>query len=454
MPTGNLDLESLRSSSVDTVIAAIVDMQGRLMGKRFTASYFLESAHKETHCCKYLLATDLQMSTPDGYANTSWEQGYGDYVMKPDLSTLRVVPWLEATALVLCDVCEHDGETPVAFSPRGILKKQIGKLGEAIPSSEAMMATELEFFVFEGAYKALRKEEYAKLVPISGVNEDYHVLQTTTEEFVMRPIRNHLVGAGIPVEGTKGEAETGQAELNVAYSECLDCADHHTIAKHAVKEICWQHSVSATFLAKWSHEKVGSSSHVHMSLWRDGVNAFYDPSDDLGMSTTMKHWLAGLIKYCPEYTLLFAPYVNSYKRFAKSTFAPTNIVWSVDNRTAAFRLCGAHTKSVRVECRIGGSDLNPYLALSALIAAGLKGIEDRLELPPPNTGDAYALENATATIPSSLRQATLNFRSSKMLREAMGDDVVDHYARCAEWEQEEFEKVVTDYEIKRGFELA
>lgn len=467
---GNLTFDALKvlveEKKVDTVIAAIVDMQGRLMGKRFTASHFVDSAHEETHCCKYLLATDLLMSTPDGYANTSWHKGYGDYLMKPDLSTLRLLPWLEGTALVLCDVLDSDTHESVPVSPREVLKAQVARLADL--GYEAKMATELEFFVFEGNYKELRNSGYARLEPVSGVNEDYHILQTTTEEFVMRPIRNHLVDAGIPVsccyrrclhhlcsqvENTKGEAETGQAELNIRYAPAMDCAEHHVIAKHAVKEICWQHGVSASFLAKWSHEKVGSSSHIHMSLWIDGRNAFYDSSDVLGMSRLMKHFLAGLIAFCADYALFLAPYINSYKRFMKSTFAPTKAVWSVDNRTAAFRLCGARTEAVRVECRIPGSDINPYLSLAAVIAAGIEGIKREIPLAPPATGDAYIID-CVNSIPSTLRDATVIFKASTMLRRAMGDDVIDHYTRCAEWEQEEFERVVTSWEIHRGFELA
>lgn len=269
----------------------------------------------------------------------------------------------------------------------------------------------------------------------------------------MRPVRNHLFAAGIPIENSKGEAETGQEELNIRYAEALDCADHHTIAKHGVKEIAWQSGHAATFLPKWHHDKVGSSSHVHQSLWKDGAPAFFDSSHELGMSEVMRQYMAGLIRYAPDYTFFLAPYVNSYKRFAKGTFAPTKTVWSVDNRTAGFRLCGNGTKGVRVECRIGGSDLNPYLALAAMLAAGIKGIEDKLQLAPATKGDVY--EDAEAIdIPNTLRAATQTLRTSPMLREAMGDDVIDHYTRAAEWEQEEFDRVVTDWEIARGFERA
>ncbi|TDH37618.1 glutamine synthetase [Pseudohoeflea suaedae] len=452
---GNLTIEELRKAAeaggIDTVLVCCVDMQGRLMGKRFHVTNFLESSHEETHCCNYMLATDLEMATPDGYATTSWQAGYGDYVMKPDLSTMRRVPWLEGTALVLCDLLDHHTHEPVPQSPRQILKVQRARLKEL--GYEAMMATELEFFLFEQSYRDLARSGYRDLQPISDYNEDYHILQTTKEEGIMRPVRNHLVAAGVPVENSKGEAETGQEELNIRYAEALDCADHHTIAKHAVKEIAWMHGKAATFLPKWDARKVGSSSHVHMSLWADGKPAFYDKDADHGMSELMRHFMAGLIEYADEYTVFLAPYVNSYKRFMKGTFAPTRLVWSVDNRTAGFRLCGEGSKGVRVECRIGGSDLNPFLALAVLLAAGIAGIEEKLELAEPTRGDIYQNEKARH-IPSSLREATETLRGSKMLRAALGDAVVDHYVRCAEWEQEEFDKAVTDWELKRGFERA
>ncbi len=452
---GTLSFDGLKSQvtdgSIDTVLACLVDMQGRLMGKRFHAVNFVETSFEETHCCNYLLATDLEMATPDGYASTSWQSGYGDYVMKPDLETIRPVPWLEGTAMVLCEVLDHHTHLPVPHSPRAVLKRQIARL-EALGFT-AMMATELEFFLFEKSFDALRKEGYRRLEPISGYNEDYHILQTTREEAVMRPVRNHLFAAGIPVENTKGEAEAGQEELNIRYSAALDCADHHTIAKHAVKEIAWQQGHAATFLPKWSATKVGSSSHIHQSLWKEDVPLFCDAANSHGMSDLMQSYMAGLIAYAPEYTYFLAPYVNSYKRFLKGTFAPTKTVWSVDNRTAGFRLCGEGTKGVRIECRIGGADLNPYLAQAAMLAAGIKGIEEEMELASPTKGDVYE-DKGAAEIPQTLRAATETLRASAMLRAAMGDDVVDHYTRAAEWEQEEFDRAVTDWEIARGFERA
>ena len=452
--TGNLtfkDLElAVTDGSIDTVLVCMVDMQGRLMGKRFHAKHFISEGHKETHCCDYLLATDLEMGTPDGYAATSWEDGYGDYTMKPDLTTLRKTPWLDGTAMVICDVLDHHTHEEVTHSPRAILKKQIKRLQEM--GFDPIMATELEFFLFEKSFKEIQENGFRELRPISSYNEDYHILQTTKEEHIMRPLRNYLWDAGIPVENSKGEAETGQEELNIKYDNALNTAEHHTIAKHAVKEISWSKGHAVTFLPKWHHDKVGSSSHVHQSLWKNGENAFYDPADKLGMSKVMKHYMAGLLSYTSDITFFLAPYVNSYKRFAKGTFAPTRIIWSVDNRTAGFRLCGAGSKSVRVECRIGGSDMNPYLAIAAQIAAGIAGIENKLVLDEPAKGDVY--QGNTKMIPASLREAKDALSASEMLKSAFGEDVVKHYCRAAEVELEEFDRVVTDWEIARGFERA
>ena len=434
---------------IDTVLACLVDMQGRLMGKRLHARSFVEDTYKETHCCTYLLATDMEMTTPDGYESTSWKAGYGDYTMKPDLSTLRYVPWLEGTAMVLCDVLDHHSHEPVPHSPRQILKIQVARLEKL--GFSANMATELEFFIFRESLEELAARDFKELTPISAYNEDYHILQTTKEESVMRPIRNSLYQMGIPVEGSKGEAEAGQEELNIKYADPLACADHHSIAKHAVKEIAWQQGHSATFLSKWHQSRTGSSSHIHQSLLNGTKPAFFDKGREFGKSKIMDHYLAGLLNYAADYTYFMASYVNSYKRFAKGTFAPTKIVWSVDNRTAAFRLCGADTQAVRIECRLPGADVNPYLAQAAMLAAGIKGIEDKLSLPEAYNGDVYSAPDAES-IPVNLYQALARLSDSSMLKEAFGEAVIRHYTRCGQWELEEFEKVVTDWEIKRGFE--
>ncbi|SIQ22381.1 L-glutamine synthetase [Rhizobium sp. RU20A] len=437
---------------IDTVLAVLVDMQGRLMGKRFHAQYFVDSAYEETHSCNYLLATDMEMETVSGYKSTSWEAGYGDYTMKPDLSTLRRIPWLEGTALVLCDVLDHHTHEEVPHSPRAILKKQVKRL-EAM-GMKAFMASELEFFLFDQTYDAARQSGYRDLKLVSGYNEDYHIFQTTKEEDVMRAIRNGLQGAGIPVENSKGEASAGQEEINVRYAEALTMADRHAIIKNGCKEIAWSRGKAITFLAKWNYAAAGSSSHIHQSLWSlEGKSLFYDKDDEHGMSALMKSYVAGLLTHASEITYFLAPYINSYKRFMAGTFAPTKAVWSMDNRTAGYRLCGAHTKGIRVECRVGGSDLNPYLAMAALLAAGIAGIEGKLELEPAFVGDAYG-GKGVREIPKTLRHATDFMTGSAMLRAAFGDEVIDHYTRAAQWEQEEYDRRVTDWEVARGFERA
>ena len=445
--------QDVAAGRIDTVLACLVDMQGRLMGKRFHAQFFVESGWEETHGCNYLLATDLEMETVAGYKATSWEKGYGDYTMKPDLSTLRRIPWLEGTALVLCDVLDHHTHQDVPHSPRAILKRQVRRL-EAM-GMKPFMATELEFFLFDQSYDDARASGYRDLQLASGYNEDYHIFQTTKEEDVMRAIRNGLQGAGIPVENSKGEASAGQGEINVRYADALTMADRHVIIKNGCKEIAWSRGKAITFLAKWNYNAAGSSSHIHQSLWSlDGKKAlFFDEAGKYGMSTTMKHYVAGLLTHASEITYFLAPYINSYKRFMAGTFAPTKAIWSKDNRTAGYRLCGDGTKGIRIECRVGGSDLNPYLAMAALIAAGIDGIEKKLELEAPFVGDAYGA-GEVREIPRTLRDAAAALDGSQMLRAAMGDDVVDHYVRAATWEQEEYDRRITDWEVARGFERA
>jgi glutamine synthetase len=443
--------KDVSAGRIDTVIAALVDMQGRLMGKRFQAEYFVESAYEETHSCNYLLATDIEMETVSGYKSSSWEQGYGDYTMKPDLTTLRKLPWLEGTALVLCDVYDHHTHAEVPHSPRAILKKQVKRLEEM--GMKAFMATELEFFLFDQTYDSARENGYRNLKLASAYNEDYHIFQTTKEEEVMRALRTGLQGAGIPVENSKGEASAGQEEINVRYAEALTMADRHVIIKNAAKEIAWGKGKAITFLAKWNDRSAGSSSHIHQSLWSaDGKTPlFFDKGGEHGMSETMKHYMAGLLAHASEVTYFLAPYINSYKRFVAGTFAPTKSVWSKDNRTAGFRLCGEGTKGIRVECRVGGSDLNPYLAMAALLAAGIDGIEKKMELEPAFVGDAY-MKTGINEVPKTLRDATDKLNGSQLLRAAFGEDVVDHYVRAAQWEQEEYDRRVTDWEVARGFE--
>ncbi len=459
--TGNLTLEALKqrvaAGEIDTVIACMVDMQGRLQGKRFVAQHFLDSAWEETHCCNYLLATDLEMDTVEGFAATSWGAGYGDYMMKPDLSTLRVAGWLPRSAMVLCDVFDHHGHAPIAHSPRAMLQAQVARL--AALGFSAMAATELEFFIFKQSFEALHADGYRDLAPLTDYNADYSLTLGTKDEPVMHPLRQGLQASGVPVEGTKGEAEAGQEELNIRYGEALACAEYHAIAKHAAKEVGHLTGHAVSFLPKWHHARVGSASHVHLSLRKavgdggaDDGPAFFDPGAELGLSETGRHFLGGLLAYASDITVFLAPYVNSYKRFQVGSFAPTRKVWSVDNRTAAFRLVGDHSPAIRFECRIPGADMNPYPAIAALLAGGIAGIEQKIEPPAPMTGDAYA--GGAEHIPTTLRAATEALRGSAMLRAAMGDAVVEHYIRAAEWEQQAFDRVVTDWEIARGFERA
>jgi glutamine synthetase len=451
---GVLTLDALQAAfdagEIDTVVVACIDMQGRLMGKRFHAAHFLKGGWEETHCCNYLLAVDMEMTTVPGYASASWEKGYGDYVMKPDLSTLRRMPWAPGAALVLCDLLDHHTHEEVPQSPRAVLKRQVARARAM--GFDAMMATELEFYVFEQSYEDLRDRGTEALTPISAYNEDYHIFQTAKEEPLMRALRNGLYDAGIWVENTKGEAESGQAEVNVRYADALTSADQHVIIKEATKEIAHAHGKSVTFMAKYDHRRAGSSAHVHQSLWSlDGQPAFYDKDAPHGMSDLMRAFLAGQLDHAREITLFLAPYINSYKRFCVGMFAPTKAVWSCDNRTAGFRVCGDGNKGVRVECRIGGADLNPYLACAALLAAGLDGVERTMTLEPELRGDMYAT-TGIREIPKTLRDAAELADGSTWLRAALGDDVVDHYVHAARWEVLEMDRVVTDFERQRLLE--
>jgi glutamine synthetase len=452
--SGKLTFDQLKKAvadgNIDTIVVALVDMQGRLIGKRFHAPYFVEVAHDETHGCDYLLADDIDMEPVPGYAAASWAKGYGDFVMKPDLATLRVTPWLEKTALVLADVQDHHHHD-LPHSPRGILKRQIARLAER--GMTAFTASELEFYLFDEDYETIRRKRYHDLATAGRYIQDYHVFQTTKEEDVMRAIRLGLDAAGIPVENSKGEWGPGQEEINVRYAEALEMADRHAILKNGIKEIAWGKGKAVTFMAKWDYGLAGSSSHIHMSLWDKAGRKplFLDPKAEYGMSALMRRFVAGQLKYAGDITCFLAPYINSYKRFQAGTFAPTKAVWSRDNRTAGFRLVGEGAKSIRVECRIGGADLNPYLAFAALIAAGLAGIDENLELEAPFAGDAYAGKRLRE-VPKTLREATRLLDRSKMLRAALGDDAVDHYVHTAEWEQFEYDRRVTDWELMRGFE--
>ncbi|PWJ86156.1 L-glutamine synthetase [Pseudaminobacter salicylatoxidans] len=452
---GNLSFEQLKKAvagdEIDTVLACAVDMQGRLIGKRFLARYFVESAHDETHGCNYLLADDIDMEPVPGYKAASWSKGYGDFVMKPDLATLRHVPWLEKTALVLCDVLDHHDHADLPHSPRAILRRQVKRLQER--GYLAYFASELEFYLFSETYDSARAKHWQGLSTASPYIGDYLIGITTKEEPYMRKLRNDMEAAGIPIENSKGEWGPGQEEINVRYAEALEMADRHVVLKNGAKEIADCMGCAVSFMAKYNYGLAGNSSHVHNSLWSadGGTPLFFDKDGEYGMTRLGHQWAAGQLKYAKEFTWFLAPYVNSYKRFQAGTFAPTKIMWSEDNRTAGFRLCGMGTKGVRMECRIGGADLNPYLAFAALIAAGLAGIDERLELQKPFVGDAYQAAELPE-IPKTLRGAIETLEKSTMLREAFGEDVIDHYLHTARWEQLEYDRRITDWELHRGFE--
>jgi glutamine synthetase len=440
-----LTLEELRQEAeqgtIDTVVAAFTDMQGRLVGKREHASFFLaETAQHGLEGCNYLLALDMEMDPQPGYAMASWERGYGDFSLHPDFATLRAIPWLQGTALVLCDVAWEDG-SPVVASPRQILRRQVER-ARAL-GFEPMVGSELEFYLLKESYAEAHAKGYSNLTPSVPYILDYHVLATTYDEPLIRQIRNGMVAAGIPVESSKGEAWPGQQEINFRFADALTMADNHTIYKNGAKEIAHQNGCSITFMAKPDHTWIGNSCHIHSSLWHEGENVFG------GESETFRSYLAGQIACARELALFFAPNVNSYKRYAAGSWAPTTLAWGRDNRTCAFRVVG-HGGSLRAETRIPGGDANPYLAFAALIAAGLHGIEQGLELPPALEGNAY--EADVDRFPSSLNEAIDALASGTMARAAFGDEVVDHYLNYGRTEQRLFDGVVTSWERERLFE--
>jgi glutamine synthetase len=437
------DLEAgVRDESIDTVVVAFTDMQGRLMGKRVHGEYFLENhvAEHGVEGCNYLLALDMEMDPIPGYQMANWEKGYGDFVLQPDLATLRLTPWLEGTALVLCDVLWHDGE-PVNPSPRQVLKRQVGRAEEL--GYTPMFGSELEFYLLKETYAEAHEKHYRDLTPSVPYILDYHILATTYDEPFLRQIRNHMQAAGIPVESSKGEAWPGQQEVNFRYADALTMADNHTVYKNGAKEIAHLNGCSITFMAKPDHTWIGNSCHIHASLW-EGDKAVFEGESDI-----FKRFLAGQIACFKELAIFLAPTINSYKRYAAGSWAPTTLAWGHDNRTCGFRIVG-HDKALRAETRIPGGDVNPYLAFAAVLAAGLYGIENQLELPPALEGNAY--ESNAERFPHNLREAIDALDQGKMAREAFGDDVIDHYLNYARTEQRLFDEVVTCYERERMFE--
>lgn len=446
---GMLSVDRLRelveAGDIDTVLVAMTDMQGRLQGKRCDARYFVNEvlAHA-TEACNYLLAVDVDMNTVEGYAMSSWERGYGDFVLRPDLSTLRLVPWHEGTALVLADV-EWVSGGPVPASPRQILRKQLDRLAER--GLEAFVGTELEFIVFDDSYEQAWEGRYSGLTPSNRYNVDYSMLGTGRVEPLLRDIRRGMSGAGLYVESAKGECNPGQHEIAFRYDRALSTCDNHSIYKTGAKEIAAAHGKSLTFMAKYN-EREGNSCHIHISLRSTSGDAVLAEGD--GFSPMMRQFLAGQLACLRELSYCYAPNVNSYKRFQPGSFAPTTVAWGTDNRTCALRVVG-HGESLRVENRVPGGDVNPYLAVAALIAAGLHGIERELELGPELVGNAYTADDHPR-VPSTLRDAAQLFGESKLAREAFGEDVVEHYLNAARVELAAFDAAVTDWELIRGFE--
>jgi glutamine synthetase len=445
---GRLDLETLRSEvdagRIDTVLIAMTDMQGRLQGKRLTASHFLEEVvEHDAEGCNYLLAVDVDMNTVEGYAMSSWERGYGDFVFKPDLETLRIVPWQEGTALVTCDLMWEDGSAVVA-SPRQILKRQLERLSQR--GLEAFVGTELEFLVFMDTYEEAWRKGYRDLEPANYYNVDYSMLGTARIEPLLRRIRNSMAAAGLAVENAKGECNFGQHEINFKFDRALATADGHAIYKNGAKEIAAQEGYSISFMPKFD-EREGNSCHIHLSLrGEDGTPVF---ADGHGFSKTFESFIAGQLACLREFTLLFAPNINSYKRFAVGSFAPTAVAWGKDNRTCSMRVVG-HGSSLRVENRLPGGDVNPYLAIAAMIAAGLHGMDNELPLEDEMAGNAYEADKPH--VPTNLREARELFANSAAARDAFGEEVVEHYLNMARVEIEAFEAAVTDWERYRSFE--
>ncbi|MCW2496539.1 glutamine synthetase family protein [Jatrophihabitans sp.] len=450
MPGPPLSLDELRAliadGTVDTVIVAIVDMQGRLQGKRLDATYFLEDVLGHgTEGCSYLLAVDIDMNTVDGYAISSWGSGYADFVMAPDLNTLRLVPWQPGTAIMIADVQWHDG-SPVVESPRQILQRQLERLAER--GWTAYVGTELEFILFDETYEQAFDKRYSGLTPSNQYNVDYSILGTSRVDPLLRAIHLGMRDAGMQVESIKGECNLGQHEIAFKYADALTTCDNHVIYKNGAKEIAAQHGSALTFMAKFN-EREGNSCHIHLSLREaDGTPVFAGDRPG-GVSQTFEHFVAGQLAALRDTSYFLAPNINSYKRYQAGSFAPTAVAWGVDNRTCAVRVVG-HGAGLRFENRVPGGDVNPYLAVASMIAAGLYGIEHELPLPEQFVGNAY--ESDAERVPQTLREAAELLQASSLARESLGDAVVDHYANAARVELAAFDAAVTDWELIRSFE--
>jgi glutamine synthetase len=444
-----LRVDDLRAAAadgtIDTVVVAFTDLYGRLLGKRFDATFFVESLGEGTHACDYLLAIDMEMEPVPGYAFASWEQGYGDVHLVPDLATLRTAAWSDRAAIVLCDVVDDREHEHVGVAPRSILRRQVERLAEHGLTAKA--ASELEFFVFDETYRTAHARGHAGLTPAGSYIEDYHLHSTGRVEPYVRAARRALSASGIPVENSKGEWGRGQHELNIRYADVLEMADRHTIMKHAMKELADAMGLSVTFMAKPTTEEAGSSSHLHVSLWDGDRNAFDDAD---GSSDVFRWFLGGWMAHVDDFMVCYAPTINSYKRYVDGSWAPTRVAWSRDNRTAGFRVVG-RGPGLRIENRIPGADCNPYLAYAATIAGGLRGIEERIEPPEEFAGDVYRAAHLPH-VPRTLEHAVERFGGSDVARAAFGDDVVDHYEHFHRVEVEAHRAAVSDWERSRYFE--
>ncbi|HEY7635302.1 MAG TPA: glutamine synthetase family protein [Gemmatimonadales bacterium] len=442
----------VEKGAIDTVVAAFPDQQGRLVGKRYTGRTYVAVAHEGWEGCDYLLGCDLENEPLPGYRLFSWERGYGDFMIRPDHSTLAVVPWLDKTALVLGDV-EAKDHTPLAIAPRQVLQAQVERAAQL--GLTVRVASELEFYVFNDTYEQAFDKGFRGLEPVGRYIQDYHILQTTKEEPLMQALRRHMDALGLEVENSKGEWGPGQEELNLAHQEPVLMADHHVIFKHGVKEVAALMGKSVTFMAKWNTGLAGSSFHVHSSLWdkNTGEPVGYDKAGPAHMSQRLQQWVAGQLTCGRDFSVFYAPYVNSYRRYMAGTFAPTRLVAGVDNRTCGLRLLGHSPTAVRVENRCPGADANPYLAFAATIAAGIYGITHGLTFEGIYTGDAYN-DPKVPEVPKSLYEATRWLEESTIAREAFGDVVVDHYVNTARQEQMVYDRRVTEVDLLRNFERA
>jgi glutamine synthetase len=447
--------EAIHSGEIDTVLAVFPDYYGRLMGKRITGHFFLDHvANGGYHACDYLLACDMEMDPVPGYRFTSWEAGYGDFHCAPDFSTLRWAAWLPKTVLVLCDLQTEPGHAPVEIAPRRVLQRQLERAH--VLGFSVLGGSEIELYVFDESFDSARRKHYHQLQTMGSYIEDYHIFQGTKEEALVGSIRRALDASGVPVEFSKGEWGPGQQEINLQYSDALVQADRNVIYKHAAKEIAYALDKAVTFMAKWDESLAGSSMHVHVSLWdREGRQPCFPGQQKTGpimASDTFRWFLGGWMKHARALTACYAPYVTSYKRYQAGSFAPTGIAWSYDNRTAGFRVVG-HGPSLRIECRIPGADANPYIVYAAAIAAGLDGIENRIEPPDIFQGDIYQ-SNTLPSVPMNLREAITEFEASELVPRAFGDDFRDHYLHFLRTEQRKFDEVVTCWERARFFERA